>query len=75
MLTVPDRNATAVATLRIFVGIFFLAFGEYKVLGTEFTLHGGLKRSIRGSLRRVPTPGWRPCYSTRCCHTRNSVHS
>ena len=40
---VPDANARALAFLRIAVGIFFLIFGEYKVFGTQFTLHGGFQ--------------------------------
>jgi uncharacterized membrane protein YphA (DoxX/SURF4 family) len=41
-LTQPEnRNARALAFLRIGVGVFFLIFGEYKVLGTQFTLGGG----------------------------------
>ena len=38
-----DPNALALAALRIGVGIFFLIFGQYKVLGTQFTLHGGFQ--------------------------------
>jgi len=38
-----DSNARALAFLRIGVGIFFLMFGEYKVFGTQFTLHGGFQ--------------------------------
>lgn len=38
-----DANARALAFLRIAVGIFFLIFGEYKVFGTQFTLHGGFQ--------------------------------
>ena len=38
-----DTNARALAFLRIAVGIFFLIFGEYKVFGTQFTLHGGVQ--------------------------------
>jgi thiosulfate dehydrogenase (quinone) large subunit len=37
------RNTFALALLRIGTGIFFLVFGEYKVFGTEFTLHGGFQ--------------------------------
>jgi uncharacterized membrane protein YphA (DoxX/SURF4 family) len=37
------RNAYALASLRIGVGIFFLIFGQYKVFGTAFTLHGGFQ--------------------------------
>ncbi len=38
-----DPNARALAILRIGVGIFFLIFGQYKVFGTQFTLHGGFQ--------------------------------
>jgi thiosulfate dehydrogenase (quinone) large subunit len=34
-------NRKALAFLRITVGILFLIFGQYKVFGTQFTLHGG----------------------------------
>jgi thiosulfate dehydrogenase (quinone) large subunit len=36
-------NARALAFLRISVGILFLIFAQYKVLGTQFTLHGGFQ--------------------------------
>ncbi len=38
--------AKALAALRIAVGILFLIFGEYKVFGTQFTLHGGFQHWI-----------------------------
>jgi len=38
-----SQNAQALAFLRIAVGLFFLIFGEYKVFGTQFTLHGGFQ--------------------------------
>jgi thiosulfate dehydrogenase [quinone] large subunit len=38
-----DPNARALAVLRVGVGIFFLIFGQYKVFGTQFTLHGGFQ--------------------------------
>src|ERR1700730_4390163 len=38
-----DVNSRALAFLRIGVGAFFLIFGEYKVFGTQFTLHGGFQ--------------------------------
>src|ERR1700758_4168191 len=38
-----NANAHALALLRIGVGVFFLIFGEYKVFGTQFTLHGGFQ--------------------------------
>jgi uncharacterized membrane protein YphA (DoxX/SURF4 family) len=37
------RNSYAIALLRIGVGVLFLIFGQYKVFGTTFTLHGGFQ--------------------------------
>src|SRR5882762_4665954 len=37
------HNSYALALLRVGVGIFFLIFGQYKVFGTAFTLHGGFQ--------------------------------
>src|SRR6266852_6286266 len=42
-LAAETSNSRALAALRIGVGIFFLIFGEYKVFGTQFTLHGGFQ--------------------------------
>ena len=42
----PDRNATALAALRIAVGALFLLFAQYKVFGTQFTLGGGFQTWI-----------------------------
>jgi len=36
-------NARALAFLRVCVGILFVIFGQYKVFGTQFTLHGGFQ--------------------------------
>lgn len=41
-----DRNAVALAWLRIAVGVLFLVFGQYKVFGTQFTLGGGFQSWI-----------------------------
>lgn len=38
-----DRNVLALAGLRIVVGCLFLIFAQYKVFGTQFTLHGGFE--------------------------------
>ncbi len=46
-----DRNALAIAGLRIAVGCFFLLFGQYKVFGTQFTLHGGFESWINRFLQ------------------------
>jgi thiosulfate dehydrogenase (quinone) large subunit len=42
----PNRNAMALAALRIAVGVFFVIFGQYKVFGTQFTLGGGFRTWI-----------------------------
>jgi len=39
----PDRNARALAILRISVGLLFLIFAQYKVFGSQFTLGGGFQ--------------------------------
>jgi thiosulfate dehydrogenase (quinone) large subunit len=41
-----ERSAKALAGLRIAVGILFVLFGQYKVLGTQFTLGGGFQSWI-----------------------------
>jgi len=41
-----NRNAMALAALRIAVGVFFVIFGQYKVFGTQFTLGGGFRTWI-----------------------------
>jgi thiosulfate dehydrogenase [quinone] large subunit len=46
-----ERNSLALGGLRIAVGCLFLIFGEYKVLGTHFTLHGGFERWINQFLQ------------------------
>ena len=38
-----SRNTLALAGLRIAVGCLFLIFAQYKVFGTQFTLHGGFE--------------------------------
>jgi thiosulfate dehydrogenase [quinone] large subunit len=46
MKSVPDTqfaSARALAFLRISVGVLFLIVGQYKVFGTQFTLHGGFQ--------------------------------
>ncbi len=51
-----DRNAVALAGLRIAVGALFLIFGEYKVFGTQFTLHGGFQYWINKFLEQGAYP-------------------
>jgi uncharacterized membrane protein YphA (DoxX/SURF4 family) len=49
--TAADRNVFALAGLRIAVGCLFLIFGQYKVFGTQFTLHGGFQGWINRFLQ------------------------
>lgn len=51
-----DRNARALAILRICVGILFLVFAEYKVFGTSFTLGGGFQYWINRFLQEGAYP-------------------
>jgi uncharacterized membrane protein YphA (DoxX/SURF4 family) len=55
-----SQNAQALAFLRIAVGLFFLIFGEYKVFGTQFTLHGGfqfwINRFLEGGAYPIMAP-------------------
>ena len=54
------HNARAVAFLRIAVGVLFLIFGQYKVLGTQFTLHGGFQFWINRFLAEGAYPFMAP---------------
>ena len=55
-----DVNSRALALLRIGVGCFFLIFGEYKVFGTQFTLHGGFQYWINRFLEGGAYPFMAP---------------
>ena len=55
-----DINSRALAVLRIGVGIFFLIFGQYKVFGTQFTLHGGFQFWINRFLEQGAYPSMAP---------------
>src|SRR5438093_4727313 len=54
------RNNYALALLRIGVGILFLIFGQYKVFGTQFTLHGGFQYWINRFLEGGAYPFMAP---------------
>jgi len=49
-------NARALAFLRISVGILFFIFAEYKVFGSQFTLHGGFQFWINRFLEEGAYP-------------------
>jgi uncharacterized membrane protein YphA (DoxX/SURF4 family) len=44
--SIDRRNLYALASLRFAVGCLFLVFGQYKVFGSQFTLHGGFQMWI-----------------------------
>jgi uncharacterized membrane protein YphA (DoxX/SURF4 family) len=54
------RNSYSLALLRIGVGLFFLIFGQYKVFGTAFTLHGGFQFWINKFLEAGAYPFMAP---------------
>src|ERR1700761_2579571 len=49
-MSAQSSNSRSIALLRIGVGLFFVIFGEYKVFGTEFTLHGGFQHYVSNML-------------------------
>lgn len=55
-----DLNSRALAMLRVGVGVLFLIFGEYKVFGTQFTLHGGFQYWINRFLEGGAYPFMAP---------------
>ena len=57
------RNDLALALLRIAVGLLFLIFAQYKVFGTQFTLHGGFQFWINRFLAGGAYPWMRPILS------------
>lgn len=56
MQNLNHPNSTALGLLRIMVGLFFTVFGEYKVFGTQFTLHGGFERYLADFIRSGAYP-------------------
>jgi thiosulfate dehydrogenase [quinone] large subunit len=53
-----NANTLAITLVRIVVGLFFVVFGEYKVFGTAFTLHGGFESYVAGMLHGGETYPW-----------------
>jgi uncharacterized membrane protein YphA (DoxX/SURF4 family) len=49
-------NSTAIAVLRISVGVLFLIFGEYKVFGSKFVFGGGFQYWIDRFLQEGAYP-------------------
>jgi len=66
-------NAVALAVLRIAVGLFFTIFGEYKVFGTQFTLHGGFQEGIKGFLQDGAYPFMVPVLHGILTHGASAV--
>ena len=55
-----NKNSLALAVLRISVGALFLIFAQYKVFGTQFTLHGGFQFWINRFLEEGAYPFMKP---------------
>src|SRR5215469_4497619 len=55
-----ELNSRALAIVRLGVGALFLIFGEYKVFGTQFTLHGGFQYWINRFLEGGAYPFMAP---------------
>jgi thiosulfate dehydrogenase [quinone] large subunit len=55
-----NPNALALAVLRIAIGVLFLIFAQYKVFGTQFTLHGGFQFWINRFLEDGAYPFMKP---------------
>ena len=55
-VTTTDKNAIALAALRIAIGCLFLIFAQYKVFGSQFTLHGGFQWWINEFLKQGAYP-------------------
>lgn len=59
-LNASRTNDVAIAVLRISVGALFLIFAQYKIFGTQFTLHGGFQYWINRFLEDGAYPFMRP---------------
>ena len=57
---VRQRSELALAWLRIAVGVLFLIFAQYKVLGTQFTLGGGFQFWINRFIEQGAYPFMAP---------------
>ena len=67
-------NKRVLASLRIAVGLFFCVFGEYKVFGAEFTMHGGFQDGLKGFLSSGSAyPFMRPVLSGILAHCATFV--
>ncbi|HET9804443.1 MAG TPA: DoxX family membrane protein [Candidatus Acidoferrum sp.] len=55
-----DKNSLALAVLRISIGVLFLIFAQYKVFGTQFTLHGGFQFWINRFIEDGAYPFMKP---------------
>ena len=60
VLNPKNPNALALAVLRIAIGVLFLIFAQYKVFGTQFTLHGGFQFWINRFLEDGAYPFMKP---------------
>lgn len=73
MRVAKDPNTISIAVLRIAVGLFFTIFGEYKVFGTQFTLHGGFEETIKSFLQEGAYPFMVPVLSGILAHCATAM--
>ena len=63
-----DSNTLAITLLRITIGLLFILFGQYKVFGTQFTLHGGFESTLRDFLHNGAYPFMVPVLQAILAH-------
>jgi len=68
-----DPNAVALAVVRITVGCFFFVFGQYKVFGTGFTLHGGFTHTVQGFVQEGAFPFMVPLLNGILAHCATAM--
>jgi uncharacterized membrane protein YphA (DoxX/SURF4 family) len=63
-----DSNTLAITLLRIAIGLLFILFGQYKVFGSQFTLHGGFESTLRDFLHNGAYPFMVPVLQAILAH-------
>jgi uncharacterized membrane protein YphA (DoxX/SURF4 family) len=54
-----DSSSTAMAVARIVVGVMFIFFAQYKLLGSEFA-HGGYEKYVTGYEQNTAVSAYKP---------------
>ena len=53
------KSSTAMAVVRIVVGLMFIMFAQYKLFGPEFA-HGGYEKYVNGYVHDTALPAYKP---------------